>query len=109
MSLRKAIGQLDRTPVRVGAAEDHTHQEKPYFIPDSRVAQAKQMVAEGREKGIEFVVPVDSIIEDGSAKDVLEPGDQQFDIGPLSSQLFSEKVSEFIARGAEGSVVFHNG
>lgn len=109
MALRKAIGQLDGNPVSIGAAEDPAHSDKPYYIPDSRVEQAKKMVADGRAKGIEFVVPVDSIIEDGTAKDRLEPGDQQFDIGPKSIQLFSDKVSEIIARGAAGSVVFHNG
>jgi phosphoglycerate kinase len=109
MALRKAIGQLEGKPVCIGAAEDPDHRDKPYFIPDGRVEQAKQMVSEGRSKGIEFVVPVDSIVEDGTAKDVLDPGDQQFDIGPKSSQLFSDKVSEFIKKGAKGSVVFHNG
>jgi phosphoglycerate kinase len=109
MALRKAIGQLDGEPVCIGAAEDPAHSDKPYFIPDMRVEQAKQMVSEGREKGIEFVVPVDSIVEDGTAKDALAPGDQQFDIGPKSSQLFADKVTEFIEKGAKGAVVFHNG
>lgn len=109
MALRKAIGQLDGKPVCIGAAEDPAHSDKPYFIPDDRVEQAKQMVVEGREKGITFVVPCDSIVEDGTAKDVLEPSDQQFDIGPKSSQLFSDMVGEFLAKGTDGAVAFHNG
>lgn len=109
MALRKAIGQLDGKPVCIGAAEDPAHSNKPYFIPDERVEQAKQMVVEGREKGITFVVPCDSVVEDGSAKDVLEPSDQQFDIGPKSSQLFSDMVGEFLAKGTDGAVAFHNG
>ena len=109
MVLRKAIGQLDGKPCCIGAAEDPAHSDKPYFIPDERVEQAKKMVSEGREKGIVFVVPVDSVIEDGSVKDVLEPTDQQFDIGPKSSELFSEKVQEFIEQNPSGAVAFHNG
>ncbi|MEQ8210144.1 MAG: phosphoglycerate kinase [Lacipirellulaceae bacterium] len=109
MALRKAIGQLDGNPVCIGAAEDPAHSDKPYFIPDDRVEQAKQMVSEGREKGITFVVPCDSVIEDGSVKVKLEPEDQQFDIGPKSSELFSEKVAEFVEQNPGGAVAFHNG
>ncbi len=109
MALRKALGQLDGRPVCIGAAEDPAHSDKPYFIPDKRVEQAKQMVTEGRAKGIEFVVPVDSVIEDGSVKDTLEPTDQQFDIGPKSRDLFSQKVGEFLAKNPTGAVAFHNG
>ncbi len=109
MALRKAIGQIEGAPVCIGAAEDPAHSDKPYYIPDERVEQAKQMVLEGREKGITFVVPCDSIIEDGSAKETLEPSDQQFDIGPKSSQLFSDKVTEFLAGDTTGAVAFHNG
>ncbi len=109
MALKKAIGELDGKPCCLGVAEDPTHSDKPYYIPPERVAQAKRMVTEGREKGIEFVVPVDSVIEDGSVVDELQPDQQQFDIGPKSSQLFEEKVGEFIAAHPAGGVAFHNG
>ncbi|QDU91380.1 Bifunctional PGK/TIM [Pirellulimonas nuda] len=109
MALRKAIGELDGKDVSIGVAEDPSHSDKPYYIPRERVEQAKQMVAEGRKKGIEFVVPVDSVIEDGSVKEALEASDQQFDIGPKSSALFEQKVTEFIEAGAKGAVAFHNG
>ncbi len=109
MALRKAIGELDGKEVSIGVAEDPSHSDKPYYIPRERVEQAKRMVAEGREKGIEFVVPIDSVIEDGSVKETLEPSDQQFDIGPKSSALFEQKVTEFINAGAKGAVAFHNG
>ena len=65
-------------------------------FPAERIEQAKRMIAEGREKGIEFVLPVDSVIEDGSVVEELKPGDQQFDIGPKTSELFEREVGEFI-------------
>ena len=34
-----------------------------------RVEQAKKMVTDGRAKGIEFIVPCDSVIEDGTTVD----------------------------------------
>lgn len=109
MALKKAIGEIDGKPCCLGVAEDPAHSDKPYFIPAERVVQAKRMVTEGRAKGIKFVVPVDSVIEDGSVVDELQPGQQQFDIGPKSSKLFETQVGEFIATHPDGGVAFHNG
>jgi len=93
----------------LGVAEDPAHTDKPYYIPADRVEQAKRLVIDGRAKGIEFVVPVDNVIADGTVVEALQPDQQQFDIGPKSNQLFEEKVGEFIASHAEGGVAFHNG
>ena len=109
MALKKAIGEIDGKPCCLGVAEDPAHADKPYYIPAERVAQAKQMVLAGRAKGIEFVVPVDSVIEDGSVVDELQADQQQFDIGPQSSKLFEQKIADFIAKNPQGAVAFHNG
>ena len=109
MALRKAIAELDGQNVCIGVAEDPAHQDQPYFIPRDRVAQAKKMVTDGLNRGIEFVVPIDSIVADGTAKLELDPGDQQFDIGPRSTALFEDKIGQFLAEGAVGKVAFHNG
>lgn len=109
MAIRKAIGQLDGKPVCLGAAEDPANKSEPWYIPDARVAQAKEIVADGREKGITFTVPCDSVVEDGSSKDELSPSDQQFDIGPKSVAKFHDGVTEFIKKHGAGAVAFHNG
>ena len=109
MALKKAIGEIDGKPVCLGVAEDPAHADKPYFIPRERVEQAMAMIRDGRAKGIEFVVPVDSVIEDGSVVDELKPGQQQFDIGPKSQRLFEQKIGEFLAKKPAGAVAFHNG
>ena len=109
MAIRKAIGELDSKPVSLGAAEDPANSSEPWYIPPDRVAQAKAIVADGREKGITFTVPVDSVIEDGSVKDELSPTDQQLDIGPKSIQAFSDAVGAFIERTGGKAVAFHNG
>jgi phosphoglycerate kinase len=68
------------------------------------------MIAEGRKKGIEFVLPVDFILADGRASDTLGSGDQQFDVGPKSSELFERKIGEFIdTHRGRPAVAFHNG
>jgi phosphoglycerate kinase len=110
MALKKAAAELDGKNFSLGVAEDPAHADKPYFIPRERIDQAKAMISEGRQKGIEFVLPVDFILQDGRASEVIGPGDQQFDIGPKTSELFAKKVGEFIDKHkGQQAVAFHNG
>ncbi len=109
MALKKAEAELDGKSCCLGVAEDPAHADKPYFIPPQRIEQAKALVERGRKAGIGFVVPVDFVIQDGSVTDVLAPTDQQFDVGPKTSELLERKVGEFIETAGAGSVVFHNG
>ena len=70
------------------------------------------MITEGRSKRIEFVMPVDFVLQDGSVSETIGPGNQQFDVGPASSDRYEEVVSDFIAAHKSDelpAVVFHNG
>jgi phosphoglycerate kinase len=111
MGLKKAAAELDGKSFSIGVAEHPDHKDKPYFIPPERVEQAKAMISEGRAKGIEFVLPVDFVLQDGRVSSTIGPEDQQFDVGPASSELYAQKVGEFIEanRGAPDAVAFHNG
>jgi len=112
MALKKATAEIDNQEFSLGVAEDPDHSDKPYFIPRRRIEQAKQMISEGRTKGIEFVLPVDFVLQDGRVAECIGPGDQQFDVGPKSSAVYEEKVGQFIdaqAGAPEPAVVFHNG
>lgn len=109
MAIRKAIGELDGDPVCLGAAEDPENQGQPWYVPADRVAQAKAIVTDGRQKGITFTAPCDSVVEDGKTKDELSPTDQQLDIGPKSIEKFHEAVGAFIERTGGKAVAFHNG
>ena len=109
MALKKGIGQLDGQDVCLGVAEGPVHADKPYYIPKERVEQAKKMVKDGRQKGIEFVVPVDSVIADGTVVDELQPDQQQFDVGPKTSELFEQKIGKFLSDKPKNAVAFHNG
>lgn len=112
MALKKAAGELDGQAVSLGVAEDPAHADKPYYIERARIDQAKKMLADGRAKGIKFVLPVDFILQDGRASEVIGPSDQQFDVGPKTCELFAAKVGEFLAEphsAANPAVVFHNG
>jgi phosphoglycerate kinase len=116
MTLKKAATEIEGKTFCMGVAEDPAHTEKPYFIPRERIEQARRMIEEGRKKGIQFVLPVDFVLQDGRASDTIGPSDQQFDVGPKTSEFFAQKVGEFIAasnpaKAAAHSkpVAFHNG
>jgi phosphoglycerate kinase len=110
MALKKAEALVAGKDFCLGVTEDPTHKDKPYFIPPERIEQAKRMLAAGKQQGIEFVLPVDFKLGDARVVETLQPGDQQFDIGPKTTALFESKVGEFVAahRG-QPAVVFHNG
>ena len=111
MALKKATAELDGQQFGLGVAEDPAHAEKPYYIPRSRIEQAKQMVSGGRDKGIRFVLPVDFVLQDGRVSETIGPADQQFDVGPKSSALFAKELERFVAenKGGKPPVAFHNG
>jgi phosphoglycerate kinase len=110
--LKKAAAELDGGGFGIGVAEDPAHSDKPYFIPRARVEQAKKLIAEGRQKGIEFVMPADFVLQDERISATIGPGDQQFDVGPAAGDLFEKKIGEFIAaakKSGQPAVAFHNG
>jgi phosphoglycerate kinase len=106
-ALRKAAALLDGKNVCLGKAEDPAHSDLPIYVPQARIDQAKRMIEEGREKGIKFVLPVDFVIQDGSVVSDLKPGDEQFDVGPKTSELFEHEIGEFMK--LNGAVAFYNG
>jgi phosphoglycerate kinase len=113
MALKKAEAELNGKTFCLGLAEDAAHSEQPYYIPAARVQQAKEILTAGRAKGIQFYLPVDFVLNDGRVSDAIGPQDQQFDIGPQSSEHFARAVGEFIA-ATQGDrnlpkVLFHNG
>ena len=110
MALKKASAQLDGGDFSLGNSEDKSHADKPYYIPPERIEQAKRMIKRGRQEGIEFILPVDFVLADGSASDTIGPGQQQFDIGPKTIAHFEKKIGEFIAASkGKQAIAFHNG
>jgi phosphoglycerate kinase len=116
MALKKAAAELDGKQFALGLAENPEQSDKPFYIPRERIAQAEKMISAGRAKGIQFVLPIDFVLQDGRAADVIGPTDQQFDVGPRTSELFEAKIGEFLQAvesqlqgGGDPPVAFHNG
>ncbi len=110
MALKKADALVAGKDYCLGVTEDSARRDKPYYIPPERIEQAKRMLAAGKRQGIEFVLPVDFKLGDERVVQTLEPGDQQFDIGPQTIALFEQKIGQFIdAHRGQRAVAFHNG
>jgi phosphoglycerate kinase len=110
MALKKASAQLSGGDFSLGNSEDPAHADKPYYIAPERIEQARGMIEEGRRRGIEFILPIDFVLADGSASETIGPGQQQFDIGPKTVAHFEQKVGEFIERSrGKNAIAFHNG
>ena len=111
-ALKKAACDLEGKPFDLGLSQDPAHKDKPYYIPQERIEQAKKMITDGRTKGIEFILPVDFVLQDGQVSTTIGAGNQQFDVGPASSAQYEKVVSDFIAahkNDSPAAVVFHNG
>ena len=110
LAVKKAEALLAGKDFCLGVAEDPAHADKPYYIAADRIEQAKRMLKEGGAKGIEFVLPVDFVLQDGKSAETLKPTDQQFDVGPRTSEHFASKVGEFIEKHqGKRAVAFYNG
>lgn len=114
LALKKADADLARKPFEMGVAG--SQKESKIFIPPERIEQAKAMLSSAGKRGVEFVLPVDFILGDGSASDTIPVGGAQFDVGPRTVALHAAKVGDFLgyhqqklSSGKGPAVVFHNG
>lgn len=114
MSLKKANAQLAGGDFCIGKAQDPANVKGPTYVTAERLAQAREMLANGRQQGIEFVLPADFRLLDHSYVTELKPDQEQGDVGTQTVELFARKIGEFIddfKAGKYGSqaVAFHNG
>ncbi len=112
-ALAIALKKAAEPDFEIGLAADPAQK---IFLPPERVEQARRMLEQGRQAGVEFVLPVDFILGDGTASATIPAGGAQFDVGPKTIALHAEKVGQFIqygrgktSRGQPPAVAFHNG
>ncbi len=106
MALKKAQAQLSGSDFGLGLAEEDS--DAKFFIEEKRIEQAKRMLKECDSLGIEVVLPVDFVLNDGEISASIPSGKSQMDIGPESRKLFSEKLAEF-GQTVESATLFYNG
>ena len=114
MALKKAADELDGRQFDLGLAEDPAHKRQALLHPPQphRAGQAR-CSPKARAKGIEFVLPVDFVLQDGRVAEAIGPGDQQFDVGPGLQRAVCRHGRPHSSSGTASdqppAVVFHNG
>ena len=113
MALKKAAARLRGGDFSLGVAEDPQHSDKPYYIPPERIDQATEILRQGEQHGVKFVLPVDFVLQDGSVSEQIGPGQQQLDVGPRTRALFEQEIGNYLQLLEEQPelprVAFHNG
>ncbi|MGQ0635512.1 MAG: phosphoglycerate kinase [Planctomycetaceae bacterium] len=114
LALKKADADLAGKPFEMGIAG--SQKESKIYVPPERIEQAKAMLTNGRTNGVEFVLPIDFILADGSASEAIPAEGAQFDVGPKTVALHAATVDRFIRQhqqkksaGQGAAVAFHNG
>jgi phosphoglycerate kinase len=77
-------------------------------VPASAMSAAKRVVQAIRDRGIELVLPVDFVLEDGQVVERIPPGSAHRDVGPKTVQRFQERLMRYAVE-RPGAVLFHNG
>ncbi len=114
LALKAAAARHDGNEFGLGLAGDPT--QAKIYIPPERIDQAGAMYRQGLEAGVEFVLPVDFVLGDGTASRVIPDGDAQFDVGPETRAVQVEAVGKFldshrmeVQAGRRPAIAFHNG
>src|SRR5205807_1813180 len=86
------------------------------YLPPARIEQAGRILRRGEERGVEFVLPVDFRLADGTVADTIPPDGTQLDIGPRTSARQADRLDAFVelhrrklASTRLPASAFHNG
>lgn len=114
LALKKAEAILDGSDFCLGLAGDP--EQTKIFIPPERIEQATAILQRGLAHGVEFVLPVDFLLGDGTAAREIPQGEAQFDVGPETIQVQADAVGRFLEfhrsqldSGKTPAIAFHNG
>jgi len=110
MALKKARAQLDGGDFCIGTAE--TDEKAKFYISPERIEQGKRIIDECDENGIEVILPVDFILDNGEVSEDIPAGRAQFDVGPKTRELIAETIAGYITtvkKGTGKSTMFYNG
>lgn len=114
LALKKAEAILNGNDFHLGLAEDP--RQKKIYISAERIEQATSILQRGLAHGVEFVLPVDFLLGDGTASREIPAGEAQFDVGPETIRVHIEAVNRFLEfhqqqldSGEAAGIAFHNG
>ncbi|MFV1958541.1 MAG: phosphoglycerate kinase [Planctomycetota bacterium] len=108
MALLAARGALEGKDVSIGAAGKAEHRDAKTYVPPSAIQNGRQLLQDATERGVDVVLPIDFVLEDGSVVETIPDDAWQRDIGPATRRLFDEKARAW-AEATDRKVAFHNG
>jgi phosphoglycerate kinase len=110
MALKKAQAQLAGGDFCIGRAE--TDKNEKFYISNDRIEQCKKIISHCMKNKIELILPVDFILDNDQVSEEIPSDRTQFDIGPKTRELISEKISRYISQSKQTSrpfTMFYNG
>jgi phosphoglycerate kinase len=99
LPLLRAVAERAGRTFAAGRAEE---------VPTQSLDQSRRLLCEMARRGVELVLPVDFVLEDGRLAEAIPSGSAQRDVGPRTLDLFAAWLRAF-ATERPGAVVFHNG
>ena len=107
-ALMKARALLEGKTISIGLADSNQSKDSKFHIGQERVEQAKRIMTIAVRQGVEVVLPVDFVLDDGSVSATIPQGSLQLDVGPRTLDTFEEHLMDFVGAHKK-SVIFHNG
>jgi phosphoglycerate kinase len=116
LAFRKADANRAGRPFEMGLAAYPERAHGESYVPPGRIEQAARMLEESRDRGVEFVLPVDFRLADGTVAETIPPDGTQLDVGPQTTALQAARLQDFLAfhrrkmaTEQEPAIAFHNG
>jgi 3-phosphoglycerate kinase len=108
MALRKAEARLRGQEVSIGAAEDPKRTGEKIHVPAESVERARRLLEDAKANGVEVVLPVDFVLDDGRTVTEIPRDRLQCDVGPATRARFDEAALAW-AKATRRRAAFHNG
>lgn len=102
--LRKAQANLADEDFELGRAG--VDENAPYHAAPARISQAEKIIETCVRRGLDLVLPIDFILDDGTPSRTIPAGALQLDIGPETRALFDKTLGS--EAGPDRSL-FYNG
>jgi len=112
----KAVADLERRPFQIGTPGDERNRSRADYISRERIEQARRLVHRMKNQGVELLLPIDFVLDNGKVSRTIPAEDAARDVGPATGEFFAAKLDEFLehhraqeAAGKGPTVAFHNG
>ena len=108
MALRKAEGERRGVNVSIGGAEDPGRASERTFVPRESIDRARRLLEDAATNGVQMILPVDFVLDDGRVSADIPAGRIHLDVGPATRARFEAEALAW-ARTTKRRVAFHNG